>query len=108
MSTPEALRDAGMDATTNAADPRVILAIDAEIAKANASGERWSANTIRDRLPVSHGPLVGARVRAAATRRPREQVRIGYVPSTLASTHAHPIAEWIGAEWLRPVGELAS
>ena len=97
-----------MDATTNAADPRVILAIDAEIAKANASGERWSANDIRSRLPVSHGPLVGARVRAAATRRPREQVRIGYVPSSLASTHAHPIAEWIGAEWLRPVGELAS
>jgi len=107
MSTPEQLRDAGMDATTNAADPRIILAIDAAIAAANASGERWSANSIRNRLPVSHGPLVGARVRAAATRRPREMVRVGYVPSSLASTHAHPIAEWIGAVWLQQLGEIA-
>ena len=107
MSTPEALRDAGMAQAEAAADPRVILAIDAEIAKANAAGERWSANTIRERLPVSHGPLVGARVRAAATRRPREMVRVGYVPSSLASTHAHPIAEWIGAVWLQQLGEIA-
>jgi len=108
MSTPEALRDAGMDATTNAADPRVILAIDAEIAKANASGERWSANTIRDRLPVSSRGLVGARVNAAANRRPVEMVAVDQVRSNLGSTHAKKINVWLGAEWLRPVGELAS
>jgi hypothetical protein len=112
MSTPifEALlaaeqgRDAGMSQTEEHADPRVIIAIDAAIDRANASGEAWSANTIRDQFPTA-GPLIGARVRAAATRRPREMVRIGYVPSDLPSTHCHPIALWVGAEH---VGEVAS
>ena len=105
MSTPEALRDAGMAAAENAADPRIILAIDAAIERANASGRPWSANDIRDELPVSHAGLVGARVRAAATRRPVEMVRVGYVPSSLPSTHAHPIAVWVGVEH---VGEGAA
>ena len=96
MSTPETLRDAGMAEAENAADPRIILAIDAAIAKANASGYRWSANDLRRELPVSHGALIGARVRAAAMRRPREMRRVGYEPSNLPSTHAHPIAVWVG------------
>ena len=94
----EALRDAGMAQTENAADPRVILAIDAAIDRFNASGRPWSANDLRDELPVSHGPLVGARVRAAAARRPVEMVCVGRVPSNLKSTHAHEIKVWIGAE----------
>lgn len=97
MSTPEALRDEGMEAAENAADPRVILAIDAAIERANESGRAWSANDIRDEIPVAGQGLVGARVRAAAMRRPVEMVRVGYVPSNLPSTHAHPVALWIGA-----------
>ena len=98
MTTPATLRDRGMALAEAYADPRVILAIDAVIAEANASGRPWSANDIRDRLPVSSHALVGARVRAAAMRRPVEQVRVGYVPSDLPSTHAHPVAVWVGAE----------
>ena len=98
LKAAEALRDTGMAQTTEAADPRIILAIDAAIDRLNQAGRPWSANDLRDSLPVAHGPLVGARVRAAATRRPREMVRVGYVPSTLPSTRAHPIAQWIGAD----------
>ena len=96
MSTPADLRDAGMAQAENAADPRIMAAIDAKIAEFNASGRPWSANDIRDELPVSHAALVGARVRAAASRRPREMVRVGYEPSSLPSTHCHPIAVWTG------------
>ena len=88
-------RDAGMQAAEDHADPRVILAIDAAIDDLNASGKPWSANDLREIAPTA-GPLIGARVRAAATRRPREMVRVGYVPSDLPSTHAHPIALWVG------------
>lgn len=96
MTTPDALRDEGMAAVENASDPRVMLAIDAAIARANASGRPWSANDIRDELPVSHANLVGARVRAAAMRRPRQQVRVGYEPSTLPSTRGAMVAVWVG------------
>lgn len=94
----EAARDEGIARAEQHADPRLIVMIDALIAEMNASGEAWSTNSLRDRLPANAGPLVGARVRAAATRRPVEQVRVGYVPSDLPSTHSHPIALWIGAE----------
>lgn len=92
-----AARDEGIDQVTDSADPRTILAIDAEIRKANESGEPWSANDIRDRFPVSDEHLVGARVRAAATRRPREQYPVDRVQSSLVSTHAHEIRVWQGA-----------
>ena len=96
MTSPATLRDQGMAATEQAADPRLILMVDAKIAELNASGKTWSANDLRDLLPVVAGPLVGARVRAAATRRPVEMVRVGYVPSTLLSTHGHPVSVWRG------------
>lgn len=91
-----ALRDEGMAAVEAAADPRVIVLIDGEIELANKSGRRWSANDIRDRLPVSAHQLVGARVRAAARR--KDCMPVGYTPSTLPSTHAHPIRVWLGTE----------
>lgn len=97
MTRPEALRDAGIAQAEQAADPRVILAIDAAIERMNASGRPWSANDLRNELPVSASALIGARVRAAATRRPVEMHRVGYEPSSLASTHKHPIAVWVGA-----------
>lgn len=93
-----AARDEGIALVEQHADPRVILAIDAAIARANASGRVWSANDIRDQFPVADEHLVGARVRAAAQRRPREQYAVGYTPSTLRSTHAHPIRTWQGAD----------
>ena len=92
------LRDTGMAAVEAAADPRVIAIIDKHIADMNASGRPWSANDLRDRLPTCDHHLIGARVRAAAMRRPLEQERVGYVPSSLPSTHGHPIAVWLGAE----------
>ena len=98
VADARAARDEGMALVEQAADPRVILAIDAAISRANASGRVWSANDIRDQFPVADEHLVGARVRAAATRRPREQYPVGYTPSTLLSTHAHPIRMWQGAD----------
>lgn len=96
MTTAEALRDAGMAATENAADPRLLLAVDAKIAEFNATGDRWSANDLRDALPIVAGPLVGARVRAAAMRRPTEMVKVGMTRSSLLSTHKAWIAVWVG------------
>src|SRR5687768_11624888 len=96
FGTPEQARDGGMAAAENAADPRVILIIDGLIAEYNDRGLHWSANDIRERVPVSAGPLVGARVRAAAMRRPREMVKVGEEPSTLRSTHAKNVAVWKG------------
>lgn len=95
-NSPTHLRDQALAAVTNAADPRVIATIDALIAEANASGRTWSTNEIRHRMPECDRHLVGARVRAAATRRPVEMVRVGYVQSSLPSTHAHPVAQWLG------------
>lgn len=87
----------------DASDPALIEAIDTIIAAYNDRGRPWSANDIRAVLPPHRRNLVGARVRAAATRRPVEQVRIGYVPSDLASTHAHPVALWVGADHVEDV-----
>jgi hypothetical protein len=98
IAAAEAARDAGMALVEEHADPRAILHIDAVIGRWNASGRIWSANDIRDELPVADEHLVGARVRAASQRRPREMYPVGYTPSTLLSTHAHPIRTWQGAE----------
>jgi hypothetical protein len=91
------LRDQGMAQAEAHADPRVILAIDAAIDRANASGEPWSANDIRDALPVTSRGLVGSRVRAAAMRRPAEMEQTGRFPkSNLPSTRSARVAEWRG------------
>lgn len=94
-------RDEGIAQVKNAADPRVTLAIDAEIQKAIDSGRRFSANDIRDRFPVSDEHLVGARIRSFATRRVDGRplmVRVGTTPSSLKSTHHHEIKVWLGYE----------
>lgn len=97
MSATTTLRDEGMHTAEAAADPRVIATIDAAIERAIASGERWSANTIRAALPTTTSQgLIGARVRSYAGRRPRVMVRVGYEPSTLPSTRNHPVAVWRG------------
>lgn len=89
-------RDEGMETAENAADPRIMLAIDKAIADANATGEPWSANDIRDQFPVTSQGLVGARVRAASMRRPVEMRKFSTTPSTLKSTHTKDIIVWVG------------
>lgn len=100
FADPATLRDVGMTQAECAADPRIIAAIDAAIdaaiARANATGEPWSANSIRDQLPVTTRGLVGARINAARMRRPVEMVQVGEVQSTLGSTHAKRIGLWRG------------
>lgn len=96
LAQATAARDAGMAEAENAADPRLILAIDAKIAELNATGEPWSCNDARSAFPVVSSGLVGARVHAAALRRPVEMVRVGMVRSTLVSTKSAWIAQWRG------------
>jgi hypothetical protein len=91
-----ALARAGMAAAENAADSRVVAIIDAEIDRLNATGQEWSANTIRRNLPTCSPGLVGARVKAALMRRPVEMVAVGWERSTLPSTHGKPIGRYRG------------
>lgn len=90
-------RDHGMADAENAADPRVILAIDAAIERAIASGKRFSANDIRDQFPTTRSKgLVGARVNSYANRKGVGMVKVGSEPSNLESTHGKEIAVWRG------------
>lgn len=105
LEAAAAARDEGMAKVEQAADPRVVLTIDAVIERAIATRRPFSANDIRDQLPVANEHLVGARIRAYGMKRvDGEPVMraIGYVPSTLLSTHKHPIRVWRGT------GALAS
>ncbi|GAB3853722.1 hypothetical protein GCM10028801_06840 [Nocardioides maradonensis] len=99
MIEAEQGRDEGIAQAENAADPRVIVAIDDVIERAIASGRRFSANDIRDQFPTVSNGLIGARMRSYATRRVDGlplMKKVGTVPSTLKSTHAHDIKVWIG------------
>ena len=67
--TTNALATEGMTRAVNAADPRVMLAIDA-IERAIASGESVNGNDIRDQLATTQSKgLVGARVNSYANRK---------------------------------------
>lgn len=88
--------DDGMQQATDAADPRLVLAIDKAIAEANASGEVWSSNTIRDRLPTVNPKVIGGRIKAASMRSPQEMVAVGRERSTLLSTHGAFACRWRG------------
>lgn len=93
------LRDEGMAAAEQAADPRLVLTIDQAIEKAIASGRRFSANDIRDQFPVVRSGLVGARMRSYAGRREDGHplmVKVGYTPSTSPETRNHEIKVWLG------------
>lgn len=92
MTSPNALRRTGQLQAENAADPRVLLTVDRVIADAIASGQPFSANTIRSRLPVTSRGLVGARVDSARKR--GLIVAVGREPSTLPSTRGHAIHVW--------------
>lgn len=90
----ERLRALGQAQATHAADPRVIVTIDALIEGFNASGWAWSANEIRAALPVTSRGLVGSRVDAARKR--GEMEAVGWTKSTLASTRGKPVTIWRG------------
>lgn len=96
MSTAaaEAARDEAMEAATNAADPRLVLMVDKVIAEAIESGEPFSANSIRSRMPTVRSGLIGSRVKAASMRKEPRLVCVGDEPSDLKSTHAKPIFRW--------------
>jgi hypothetical protein len=98
IAEAEQARDAGIAQAEHAADPRVIVAIDDVIERAIASGRRFSANDIREKFPTAE-QLIGARIRSYATRRVDGRPlmkKVGTVPSTLKSTHAHEIKVWLG------------
>lgn len=100
MTEPSKLRDAGMRQAEDHADPRVIVAIDAAIERAIASGKPFSANDIRDEFPNAQSKgLVGGRFRSyAARRKPRLMVHTGrYDKSNLPNTHCAEIKVWVGA-----------
>ena len=93
--TTNTLATKGMTHAVNAAEPRVVLTIDAAIERTIASGEPFSANDIRDQFATTQAGLVG---RAASPRQPQSSgmVKVGSVPSNLDSTHGKEIAVWRG------------
>ena len=93
--TPTTLKHTGQHQATDAADFRVVALIDATIARHAASGQRFSANTLRDELPtVTSRGLIGARLDAARKR--GELVAVDRERSTLLSTRSAWICVWIG------------
>lgn len=97
-TSPQELRDQGMAQVEHNTDVRLILAVDAVIAQFNEDGTEWSANDVRDRMPVVPPALIGARVKAATMRRPIEMRRVGWVISDLPSTKSKPIGKYRGAQ----------
>lgn len=94
IAAAEAARDQGMTTATNAADARLVLTVDKVIAEAIESGQPFSSNTIRDRMPTVRPGLIGARIKAASMRKEPRLVCVGEEPSTLKSTHAKPVKRW--------------
>lgn len=105
-TTPTDLAREGQDAATNAADMRVVALVDAEIARLNATGREWSANTARAAMPTCSPGLIGSRVKAALMRGDMAPVwegcagcgtrRLKEVPSTLLSTRGKRIVVYRG------------
>jgi inactivated superfamily I helicase len=87
-------RDEGMAIAEYAARAEQILAVDRVIAEAIESGEPFSANTIRDRMPTVRSGLIGSRIKAASMRSEPRLVCVGEEMSTLKSTHLKPIKRW--------------
>ncbi|MEU0493529.1 hypothetical protein ABZ249_30245 [Nocardiopsis sp. NPDC006139] len=85
----------GIARATEASAPDAVAEVDRLIAAHAATGEPFSANTIRPSLPEGIRPAaIGGRFRYAASRgliRP-----VGYVASTDPGTHGHPVRVWQG------------
>lgn len=85
-------RDRGQ-AIASAARPSDRAKVDPAIRKLAATGEVFSANDARDLHGVA-GPVVGAAFTAA--RKAGLIKSVGFVTSTEARTHAHPVRTWVG------------
>ena len=81
------------DERTDAIDKRVI---DAVIDHHASLGIPFSANSMRDDLPAVRQALVSRRLIAAQNAGVCRKV--GYTPSTLASTHGAVVAVYIGCD----------
>lgn len=97
MTSPESLRDAGIAAAENAADPRWIVIVDAIIQDAAASGRSFSADDIRGQVPAVALHLVGGRVRSFLMR--KLIIPVGEVRSTWPATHHKKIGLYVGADF---------
>lgn len=95
-TTPEALRDAGIAAAENATDPRWIIIVDSIIETAATTGNRFSADDIREHVPITALHLVGGRIRSFLMR--KEIVMVGEVRSTWPATHHKKIGVYVGAD----------
>lgn len=95
LTLGDALAQEGMTRATAASAPDAITQLDQLIARHAATGERFSANSIRSQLPEGIRPAaIGGRFRHAARRgliRP-----VDYVASTDPRTHGHPVRVWQG------------
>ena len=94
-SCADTSKERAIAAVNGVADPDFRARIDAAIRSAAALGKPFSANDLRHVLHDVPGPLVGARFNALAKAGVIR--RVGYVASTKASTHGHPVAEWVAA-----------
>lgn len=95
LTIADALAQEGMARATEASDPDAITQLDALIARHAKTGEPFSANSIRDQLPEGIRPAaIGGRFQYAARRGLIKPV--GYVASTDARTHGHPVRVWQG------------
>lgn len=91
--TPDAERDAALTGTAEA-NPAAMRAALRIIRDAALSMPQFSSNDTRHAMTVARvpGPTIGAAFRQAAKDR---VIRgIGYVTSTDAGTHAHPVREY--------------
>lgn len=95
LTIGDALAQEGMARATAASAPSAITQLDQLIARYAATGEPFSANSIRNQLPEGLRPAaIGGRFRQAYARgliRPT-----GYVASTGPRTHGHPVRVWQG------------
>lgn len=95
LTIAEALAQDGMARATEASNPDAIAHVDQLIAKHAKTGERFSANSIRDQLPEGIRPnAVGGcfqRAARAGLIRP-----VDYTPSTEPRTHRHVVRVWQG------------
>lgn len=85
-------RDLALQRVEGTADDQDRAVIDQALAAMIERGRAFSANDLRDLLPVVRKSLVGARFLAAAKR--GEIIRVGYVPSSEPTDHCRPIALW--------------
>lgn len=103
MTIADALAEAaqgaadGIARATEASAPDAIVVVDRLIASHAATGERFSANSIRPRIPAGMKPAaIGGRFREAA--RLGLIRRVDYTPSTDPRTHGHQVGVWQGTK----------